>query len=208
MLLATTEAGVLHHPENTSNHSPIFVKIDAGSLQVDVEQCTSSPRTSWTKATEEAKSRYKVTVASKLSELQVPECISCTDLHCHDHFDAIADYTIEVLESVEAAAKDSLPVSGGDTRSNSKPVSRVPGWSEFVQPYYEESKFWHSVWESAGKPAEGQYLQSMRQAKHQYKYALRRVQRASNKIQNDKFIEVILKGESTSLKKLKSTEVK
>ena len=113
VLLATTEAGVLHHPENTSNHSPIFVKIDAGSLQVDVEQCTSSPRTSWTKATEEEKSRYKVTVPSKLSELQVPECISCTDLHCHDHFDAIADYTIEVLKSVEAAAKDSLPVSGG-----------------------------------------------------------------------------------------------
>ena len=34
----------------------------------------------------------------------------------------------------------------------------------------------------------------MRQSKHQYKYALRRIQRASNKIQNDKFADGILQG--------------
>ena len=34
----------------------------------------------------------------------------------------------------------------------------------------------------------------MRESKHQYKYALRRVQRASNKIQNDKFVGSLLQG--------------
>ena len=73
-------------------------------------------------------------------------------------------------------------------------MSRVPGWNEHVQPHYEESKFWHSIWESAGKPAEGQLLHLMRQSKNQYEYALRRVQRAGNKIQNDKFVDGILQG--------------
>ena len=47
---------------------------------------------------------------------------------------------------------------------------------------------------SAGKPIDGQLLLLMRQSKHQYKYALRRVQKARNKIQNDNFTDSILKG--------------
>ena len=93
---------------------------------------------------------------------------------------------------MEAAAKESLPTVGGG--GGSKQVNRVPGWNEFVQPFYEESKFWHSIWVSAGKPPAGQLLHLMRQSKHQYKYALRRVQRASNKIQNDKFVGSLLQG--------------
>ena len=50
------------------------------------------------------------------------------------------------------------------------------------------------MWVSAGKPTAGQLLHLMRQSKHQYKYALRRVQRASNKIQNDKFVGSLLQG--------------
>ena len=194
VILATKEAGVLHHPENTSNHSPVFVKLDVGSLRVDVEEVVPLPRTSWAKASEEAKIKYKAEIASKLDNLQVPECIDCMNLHCQVHADMIADYTTSVLECIEAAARESLPVSGGCKRGTRKVASRVPGWKEFVQPFYEESKFWHSLWVSAGKPAQGQLLLLMRQSKHQYKYALRRVQRASNKIQDDKFANELLKG--------------
>ena len=50
------------------------------------------------------------------------------------------------------------------------------------------------MWVSSGKPAEGQLLHLMRDSKHQYKYALRRVQRAKNKIQNDMFLTSIMQG--------------
>ena len=101
---------------------------------------------------------------------------------------------MEVLEAIENAAKESLPTVGGKGASRSRPVSKVPGWNEFVQPYNEESKFWHSVWVSSGKPPDGQLLHLMRQSKHQYKYALRKIQRASKNIQNDNFVNGILKG--------------
>ena len=196
VLLATLDAGVIHHPENTSNHSPVYVKFNAGSLRVDVEEFSSLPRTSWSKASDEAKNRYRANLTAKLGDLQLPRCIFCTDMHCNEHTDSISDYTIAVLESVETAAKDSLPVSGPgpSTRGRNKPSNKIPGWSELVKPYYEESKFWHKLWESAGKPRQGQLLQLMHQSKHQYKYALRRVQRARNKIQNDKFATGLLSG--------------
>ena len=172
----------------------MYVKFNAGNLRVDVEECSSQPRTSWSKASDEARNRYKANVAAKLEELEIPGCIFCMDLHCNEHTDSISDYTTAVLESVEAAARDSLPVSTPSTRGRCKPSSKLPGWSELVKPFYEESKFWHKLWESAGKPRQGQLLQLMNQSKQQYKYALRRVQRAKNKIQNDKFATGLLTG--------------
>ena len=85
------------------------------------------------------------TLASKLNELTVTQCIDCINLHCTDHKDMIGIYTIDVLEAVQATAKECLLISGGGVKS-SKSVSRVPGWTEFVHPYYEESKFWQSIW--------------------------------------------------------------
>ena len=162
-------------------------------MQTSVEKCRSVPKTSWGKADEESKIKYKESVSAKLNSLQVHHLNHCRNLHCSEHTEDIFNYTVDVLEAVEAAARESLPVVGGGGSGGHYP-SKVPGWKEHVQPYYEESKFWHSLWVSAGKPAEGQLLHLMRDSKHQYKYALRRVQRARHKIQNDMFLTSIMHG--------------
>ena len=100
VLNSVAEGGVFHHAENTSNHSPIFVKLDVGNLQVSVESCKSSPRTSWSKASDEAKSKYRDAVATKLRCLQIPESLNCNNLHCKEHSDMVSNYTIGVLEAV------------------------------------------------------------------------------------------------------------
>ena len=64
----------------------------------------------------------------------------------------------------------------------------VAGWTEFVKPYAEESKFWRSVWLSEGKPVLGSTFENMKQSKRQYKYAVRRLKRCNDTIQNDKFL--------------------
>ena len=70
----------------------------------------------------------------------------------------------------------------------------VPGWSEYVKPYAEENKFWSSVWRSAGKPRHGPYYDIMKKAKNQYSYAVRRLKRCNDIIQNDKFLDSISSG--------------
>ena len=122
-----TEAGVIHHAENTSNHSPIFVKLDVGHLHVSVESCTPNPRTSWSKASEEAKNKYRAAVATKLQGIQVPESNNCNNLHCKEHTDMIANYAVGALEAVEAAAVESLPVVGGGGDGRKDKVVRSLG---------------------------------------------------------------------------------
>ena len=54
--------------------------------------------------------------------------------------------------------------------------------------------FWYSLWESAVKPHAGALFEAMKQSKNQYKYAVRRLKRAGESIQNDKFVNSILHG--------------
>ena len=56
-----------------------------------------------------------------------------------------------------------------------------------VQPYAQESKFWYSLWVSAGDL----FLQ-MRHSKRQFKYAARRLKRCQNILQNDRFVKSLL----------------
>ena len=96
-----------------------------------------------------------------------------------------------VLESMETFGKECLPAVEGSKVGKKRPTT---GWSEHVKPYQDESKFWFSVWISLGKPGYGDVYNNMRYSKNQYKYAVRRLKRAQNKIQNDKFVSNIIEG--------------
>jgi hypothetical protein len=158
------------------NHSAIYAKILIGEIDLNMEKVIPSRRIKWDRATDEARLNYKNLLAKKLNLLSVPSCAACVNVHCSEHTECIEDYTMEVLKAVEDVSKDTLPVSvSGGTHSSKK---RTPGWCEFVQPWLEESKFWNCLWESAGKPAEGDLSNAIMQAKQQYKYAVRRLKQA------------------------------
>ena len=72
------------------------------------------------------------------------------------------EYTMKVLEAVESASKKCFPSTGGGgggKKAAKKDI--VPGWSEFVKPYADESKFWCSFWKSEGKPTLWQTYENM-----------------------------------------------
>ena len=187
------EAGVIHSGENPSNHSPIYTKLKLDSIDICTKSAKNTRKVSWSKASEEAKKNYINTVTSKLNSVPVPGCVHCMDLQCSVHTEELEDYTMNVLEALESAAKECLPSTGGG--SNNKQHSFVvPGWSEYVKPYSEDSKFWHAVWLSAGKPSQGSLHDVMLSCKCQYKYAVRRLKRANQSIQNDKFVQGVLGG--------------
>ena len=50
-----------------------------------------------------------------------------------------------------------------------------------MKPYKDESLFWNGVWRAAGCPEVGELYEINRQAKMQYKYAVRRLKRAAYK---------------------------
>ena len=58
---------------------------------------------------------------------------------------------MDILENVEAVAKETLPLKGGGGSSVGRKAT--PGWSEFVKPYLEESKFWQHCMKLWLRPA-------------------------------------------------------
>ena len=68
----------------------------------------------------------------------------------------------------------------------------LPGWNEYIKPHAADSEFWHSVWLSSGKPSCGPLFENMKSSQKNYKYAVRKLKRCNDKIQNDKFVKGIL----------------
>ena len=185
LLKTVIEAGVIHSGQNTSNHSPIYSKIAVEQLDHTIELEICPNMISWNKASNEAKVNYKEVLRSYLGAIHVPESLSCLDIHCKGHKSEIDKYTMNVLESIENASVYCLP----STKPNPKRRKDiVPGWTELVKPYADENKFWQSVWLSEGKPSWGYSYECMLNSKRQYKYAIRRLKRCNDRIQNDKYL--------------------
>ena len=194
---AVKEAGVIHSGENLSNHSAIYLKVSLGDIELSMEEPSREKQVSWQKASDDAKEGFKSVLQGMLLNIAVPACSNCEDLKCTTHADEMEEYTMKVLEAVEHAGKECLPSTGcggGGGRGGKAKRDIVPGWNEFVKPYAEESKFWRSVWLSEGKPAAGMTFDNMMLSKRQYKYAVRRLKRCNDTIQNDKFLAGVTGG--------------
>ena len=74
-----------------------------------------------------------------------------------------------------------------------------PGWNEYVKPFKEEAMHWKSLWVSAGRPNNHPLFTNMKSSKAQYKYAIRRLKRSEEQVQNNAFISSIIDGKSGSI---------
>ena len=78
-----TDAGVLHVPDNKSDHSPVYCVIDREVLQ-PANQAVSAPHKpcpSWKKASVDQKEDYKNLLDNKLGQLVIPvSSIQCQDV--------------------------------------------------------------------------------------------------------------------------------
>ena len=161
-------------------------------MNTDLEEQTIKKNPNWTKSTENEKNNFKTDVTSKLNNIEEYDCINCNDVHCNLHKEKLEEYCMNVLEAVDCAAVNCLASSGGPRKGEKK--RGICGWDQFVRPYKDESIFWNSCWKSAGSPVTGSLYDAMRHAKNQYKHAARRLKRAADKLQNDKFMESIAHG--------------
>ena len=104
ILPAMMEAGVIHHPDNNSDHKPIYsvleyITISKSSTQPSLHK----PRPSWRLAGQKEKEKYKLKIDSDLSTIVTPTQLSdCHDPHCkeEEHLEAIDWFATKMLEAV------------------------------------------------------------------------------------------------------------
>ena len=84
LLDAVTDAGVIHHPDNSSDHEPIFCVFESITLQPSViTTAPQAPRPSWKRASSEQKEKYIYLLDTRLSTVMTPTPVSeCQDVHC------------------------------------------------------------------------------------------------------------------------------
>ena len=136
-----TDAGVIHHPDNKSDHSPVYciaeLPLDAPRQGQDPTEQKSKP--SCKRATQDQKNNYKDMLESKIDQLATPISITmCRDVQCRDpgHKQDLDNFTLDLLDTVQEVAELNLPMPRGNKQKEKKVI---PGWREEVKPYREKA---------------------------------------------------------------------
>ena len=142
----------------------------------------------------------------KLNELSIPQSLYCSDVLCKDPNHSLErdSLLIDIMTNVIEATYECLPqtkkVING---TNQNKTYNLPGWDDIVVPARDDSKFWHSVWLSAGKPTTGGLFQVMKWTRNKYHYAVRVCKRKANAIKSVTLGEAAAQGNMTFFKEMK-----
>ena len=174
------DAGVLHLPDNKSDHDPIYCVFESSLIQDNSPVPSSKsrrPRQSWRRSSSKERANYKSALEQKLINLTVPESVTgCNNVHCqdHGHREDLDNYTLEVLSTVQVVAEMclSMPVS---TKSSSTKKKIRPGWSDEVKPYRDNAYFWHQIWQSCGRPVNTEVHKIMKKNKKHFSLSVQKM---------------------------------
>ena len=201
-------AGVLHLGDNLSRHSPIMIKLKIGAipLKPDRKEAPKPRRPAWYKATIEDINDYTELLDENLTNLMYPESIFCTDVHCTDqqHRQDRDDHVLNILTSMVESSYSAVPLTKRSRPKDSS--SRIPGWKDHVEPFQQDSLFWHSVWLSADKPNTGQLFHLMCWSRNKYHFAVRKLRKQADNIMAENLMEAAQEGETDLLKEMKKVK--
>ena len=212
LLSHVVDAGVLQLGDNLSRHSPIVLKLDLGKIPAKKIATAAPPkRPAWYKADQEAIDQYTGYLHHKLSVLQVPDSLFCSNPKCQDpsHSDERDSMVIDIMSTVIEASHQHIPVIGGkkSPRKPDCPVQRaIPGWRDIVEPYRVDAKFWHSVWQSADRPNQGVLKDIMCRTRNQYHYTIRRVKKMADTLRAKRLLEASETDSCNLLKEMKKVK--
>ena len=160
----------------------------------------------WYKASQEDKNLYTVLLDQKLSDIQPPTCLHCTDVNCklEEHTRDRDSYVLDVMCAIMESSHQSIPLSSSGSSSKKK-TDQLPGWEENVAPAKSNALFWHSVWMSAGRPATGELHRLMAWTRNKYHYAVRKAKRLADTIKARNLIEAAEEGNAALMEEMKKT---
>ena len=142
--------------------------------------------------------------------MEVPESLKCSDPCCQErhHSEERDSFVIDLMSCVFESSHQCIPMTGGSRPGRQDcPIEKsIPGWKEMVDPYREDAVFWHSVWQSAGRPRDGVLKQIMSGNQNQYHYAIRRVKKISNSLRAKNLLQASETSSCNLLKEMKKVK--
>ena len=179
---------VLHEGDNLSDHCPLFLRLNIGCHHQQFTAKNHPPKLAWHRATEQNIVEYKQLLALLLSEIHLPHAaFQCEDPAVCTHRDELKQFSTNVNAACMAASLACIP----KTKKR-----KVAGWTERVARFKEKSILWHRIWQQSGRPTGGLLFEIMKNAKRDYKAAVRRVMRNQNSISNTRMADALIRNDS------------
>ena len=204
------DAGVLHMVQNQSDHEPIYMVVKCASDKLQSEEKNSEniqmPKPKWNQASSDQKLEFNDFVFRKLSAMEIPsELTDCRNVHCEnpEHKMKIDGFVEEVLKNISDSGFETLPLSKPRGRGKNNQRKKTAGWIEYVEPYQDNAKFWHSVWISAGRPINTELHKIMKRTRNRFHYQVRKCRRVESYIKNQKIVENCLEGDMDLFNEIK-----
>ena len=166
-------------------------------------------------ATKEEKNNYTSELHKKLNFVKCPESM----LHCHDplctdstHSDARDTVMLDILSSIVETSYTMLPVTGGvpspltyqkspGTKQRRREI--IPGWSKEVEPFRLHSNTCYRAWVASGKSRQGEAFKEKLKSHALFRYAVRRVKRASELHQARGLFNATMAGKLSLMKEMR-----
>ena len=119
--------------------------------------------------------------------------------HTEDRYVVILDILLAVVES----SYTSLPLTGRAGQGVLRDKKGTPGWSAEVEPYRQRSNYSYRAWLAGGRPSHGELHRSKVESHAQFRYAVRRVKRASKLHQAKGLLEAAKAGDLALMKEMR-----
>ena len=179
------DCGPVYRGDNLSRHSPIFLCLRLGEIprRKEVPQPSPPRMPAWDKATPVELNGYTAALHERLQAVQCSgSLLHCQDPQCEDssHTEQRDSMVLDLLMAVVETSYTSLPLTsraGSGRDRDSRDI--IPGWTEEVEPLRLEANFYYRTWLAAGKPRHGKEHEDNLRSNPHYRYAVRRVKRAS-----------------------------
>ena len=158
----------------------------------------------WSKASPEHIDNYRNELKNKLSSVYLNDGVKCNNLNCDDpsHRGDLDTFYKLLAEVIDKTVAKNIPMYDPIFRGSN---NRVPGWNEQVRPFRDDARFWHAIWVSCGKPINTQVYFIMKRTKNIFHYAVHKVKKIQEKIQEEKMLISLQEGGSTNL--IKSSKI-
>ena len=210
LLSLVNGCGVLHRGDNFSRHSPIWLTLNLGNhpKRENVKRFALR-KPAWSKATEVNVQSFTTMLEARLELLIIPESLNCQNPHCSDtiHSQQRDSFTLDIDCNIVECSHLAIPLTGGRNGAGAADGrgtrGGLPGWEEELEPFRQESIYWHNIWLRECRPSHGWLHDTMVKRRTQYHYVVRRLERSINLLCAKKLFESALLGDTDLLKEMK-----
>ncbi len=116
----------------------------------------------------------------------------CQDVLCADHKAQLCQLYANIIQACLDASYCIHVVTPSDGGAATGGQKRIPGWSEHVEQFKQESLLWHRQWKAQGSPHDGAYSDMRIITRAHYKGAVRYVMNNSDDLKMTKMAEAIV----------------